>query len=59
MSGNRFGVQLAAYTYDVQHATSGKVNGEVVADKNVLKQGWQVERTLSYRFQFGKTKKNY
>ncbi len=59
MGGNRFGVQLAAYTYDVQHATSGKVNGEVVADKNIIKQGWQVELTLSYRFQFGKTKKNY
>lgn len=59
MSGNRFGIQLAAYTYDVQHATSGKVNGEVVADKNIVKQGWQIELTLSYRFQFGKTKKNY
>lgn len=59
MSGNRFGIQLAAYTYDKQQATKGTINGEVVANDNITKQGWQVELTLRYSFQFGKTKKNY
>lgn len=59
MSGHRFGIQLAAYTYDKQQATKGTVNGDVVADKNFNKQGWQVELTLRYSFQFGKVKKNY
>ncbi len=59
MSGHRFGIQAAAYTYDTQHQAVGKVNGETVVDKNSLKQGWQVEITLRYSFQFGKTKKNY
>lgn len=59
MGGNRFGIQLAAYTYDVQKATSGIVNGEQVVNDNITKQGWQVELTLRYSFQFGKTKRNY
>ena len=59
MGGNRFGIQLAAYTFDKQQATKGTVNGEVIADKNITKQGWQVELTLRYSFQFGKVKKNY
>ena len=59
MGGNRFGIQVAAYTYDVQKATSGIVNGEQVVNDNITKQGWQVELTLRYSFQFGKTKRNY
>ena len=59
MSGNRFGIQLAAYSFDVQHGARGSINHETVIDKNITKRGWQVELTLRYSFQFGKVKKNY
>lgn len=59
MGGNRIGLQLAAYTYDVRQDAYGTVNGEQVLNKDITKQGWQVELTLRYSFQFGKKKQNF
>lgn len=59
MSGSRFGVQLAAYTYDRQMNASGQVNGTPTTQLNSNKQGWQFEVTVSYKFVFHKKARNY
>lgn len=50
MSGHRYGVQLAAYTYDVEWVNN---------NNQTMKQGWVVEATFVWKFVFHKKAKNF
>ncbi len=50
MSPNRIGMQVSAYTYDVDHIKQNTLD---------RKQQWVVEVTFSYKFVFQKKAKNY
>ncbi len=58
LGGNRVGVQLAAYTYDMQQGAYGTIDGVPVIDADDNSQGWRIELSVRYCFQFGKTKSN-